>query len=31
MGRTLYMYANAAWANVIKTDLNKIQKEQKKL
>ena len=24
------MYANAAWANVTKTDLNKKQKEQNK-
>ena len=29
MVKTLYMSVNAAWANVTKTDLNKIQKEQK--
>ena len=28
MVRPLYMYANAAWANVTKSDLNKIQREQ---
>ena len=28
--RPLYMYANAAWASLIKTDLSKIQKEQNK-
>ena len=26
----LYMYANAAWANMTKSDLNKIQREQNK-
>ena len=30
MVRPLYMYANAAWANVTKSDLNKIQREQNK-
>ena len=30
MVRPLYMYANAAWANVTKSDLNKIQKERNK-
>ena len=30
MVRALYMYANAAWANVTKIDLNKIQREQNK-
>ena len=30
MVRPLYLYANAAWANVTKSDLNKIQKEQSK-
>ena len=30
MIRPLYMYANAAWANVTKSDLNKIQREQNK-
>ena len=30
MERPLYMHVNAAWANVTKTDLNKIQKEQNK-
>ena len=30
MVRPLYMYANAAWANVTKNDLNKIQREQNK-
>ena len=30
MLRPLYMYANAAWANVTKSDLYKIQKEQNK-
>ena len=30
MVRPLYMYASAAWANVTKNDLNKIQREQNK-
>ena len=30
MVRALYMYANAAWANVTKSDLNKIKREQNK-
>ena len=30
MVRPLYMYAKAAWANVTKSDLNKIQREQNK-
>ena len=30
MVRSLYMYANKAWANVTKSDLNKIQNEQNK-
>ena len=30
MVRPLYMYANAAWANVTKSDLNNIQREQNK-
>ena len=30
MVRPLYLYANAAWANVTKSDLNKIKKEQNK-
>ena len=30
MVRPLYMYANAAWANVTKSDLNKIQRDQNK-
>ena len=30
MVRALYMYANAAWANVTKSDRNKIRREQNK-
>ena len=30
MVRLLYMYAKAAWANVTKSDLNKIQREENK-
>ena len=30
MVRPLHMYENAAWANVSKNDLNKIQREQNK-
>ena len=30
MVRPLHMYANAAWAIVTKSDLNKIQREQNK-